>query len=226
MRKVLLVAGLLLAGLSFQPANAWFHGGGWGGVGMHEGAFGGHWGAVGGYGHWGAAGVTPGGHAWGATGNGYGWHGAATGGYRAAGNYNGWAAVGPNDHWATGSRYYGGAYGGGWYGVHSPAVVNGYYGGVGCWACGGCGYRSRGCRRSGRWRRCRRGRCWRRSSARLLPDRRRLFGPACWLRLQSVWWRQLLQLLRVVVPPVLRRQRDLLRCRRRPVIRDRAYLLL
>jgi hypothetical protein len=138
MRKAfLLVAGLLLAGLSLQPASAWFHGGGWGGVGMHEGAFGGHWGAVGGAGHWGAGGVTPSGHAWGATGNGYGWHGASTGGYHAAGNYNGWAAVGPNGHWATGSRYYGGAYGGAY--VHSPAVVNGYYGGVGCWACGGWG---------------------------------------------------------------------------------------
>jgi hypothetical protein len=64
MRKALLsVAGLLLAGLSFQPANAWFRGGGWG-AGMHEGAFGGHWGAVGGYGHWAAGGVTPSGHAW------------------------------------------------------------------------------------------------------------------------------------------------------------------
>jgi hypothetical protein len=126
----LLAAGLLLVGLPLEPANAWFRGGGWGG--MHEGAFGGHWGAVGGYGHWAAGGVTATGHAWGATGNGYGWHGASTSGVHAAGNYDGWAAVGANGHRATGSRYYGGAYGGAY--VHSPAVVNGYYGGVGCYA--------------------------------------------------------------------------------------------
>jgi hypothetical protein len=59
MRKTfLLIAGLLLAGLPLQPANAWFHGGGWGGFhggswsGVHEGAFGGHWGAVGGDRRW------------------------------------------------------------------------------------------------------------------------------------------------------------------------------
>jgi hypothetical protein len=134
-RAFLLTCGLLLTALPWQRAIAWYHGGGWGGV--HEGAVGGHWGAVGGRGRWAAGGVTARGHAWGAAGNGYGWRGASTGGVRAGGNYDGWSAVGPNGHWATGSRYYGGAYGGGY--VHSPAVVNGYYGGAGCWGCGGWG---------------------------------------------------------------------------------------
>jgi hypothetical protein len=207
MRKSsLLFAGLLLTVPPVQTANAFFRGGAWGG--MHEGAFGGHWGAVGGYGHWGAGGVTASGHAWGATGNGYGWHGASTSGVRAAGNYDGWAAVGPDDHWATGSRYYGGS---GWYGVHSPAVVNGYYGGVGCYACGGWGGGSRR-RGRGRRRRSRRRSCRGRRSERLLPPGRGLLGPAGWVRVLSVWRHHLLQLLRILVQVILRRQWDILRC--------------
>ena len=63
MRKTFVPAvGLLLAATPLQSADAWFHGGGWGGFhgggwsGVHEGAFGGHWGAVGGGGRWASAG--------------------------------------------------------------------------------------------------------------------------------------------------------------------------
>jgi hypothetical protein len=184
MRKYfLLFAASLLVTPPLQPANAWFHAGGWG---AHGGGFDGRWGAVGVTvaGRWVAS--LPTGHAWGAAGNASGWRGASTRGWRAGGNYNSWSAVGPNGHWATGNRYYGGT----WRGVHSPVVVNSYYGGAGCWDCGGwgaaAGVAAGRCRcRRGRGRCHRRGR-HRRCGERLLPGRGRLFGPAGWMRLHSI----------------------------------------
>ena len=128
-------AATVAACLPLQPAFGWSHSGSWSGAGgrTFNSSSSGTWGHG-----WSASGSGSGGRSYSANGNAYGWHGSGSNGGQAWGNYHGWAGVGPNDHWATGTRY-GAPAAGGYYGYHPPAVVNHYYGGAGCYNCGGWG---------------------------------------------------------------------------------------
>ena len=127
-------AAAVAAALPIEQVFAWEHSGSWTGAGGRTATTS----ASGSWGHgWSGSASGSEGRTATASGNAYGWHGSGSNGGQAAGNYHGWAAVGPNDHYATGTRY--GVTGTGAYGYHPPAVVNHYYGGSGCYHCGGWG---------------------------------------------------------------------------------------